>query len=259
MLLATVARDLDHATGCAWCAARTRSSGSALAHGGQLAAAGAPEPARPCRTGRSERAPQVQLLALITLDERMRMELTRFARAGARGGARRSCASCSGSRASSAQTRRTRRVGWMAEQIESVWSLPTSPLPCATPSRRRSPALQLSRSAAWRCTPGRGSDPIELANLASFSRPACTGAPAFERGAECPPLSVATATRVAHLITDARRPSRAQAGGGHGGDATVIALTTQRPDMTAALWTVFIAGMPSHGATWRRWRCASSA
>jgi uncharacterized membrane protein YccC len=109
-----------------------------------------------------------------------------------------------------------------------------------------------ARSAALALHARLGADPAELGNIASFFLGLHAFARLLDKTAEYPRLAAAPSRPARPPFTDPETTRHALKLGVAMAAMLVIALASRRADMTAALWTVLIAGMPSHGATLRK-------
>ena len=108
----------------------------------------------------------------------------------------------------------------------------------------RSASLQLHRAPSV--------DPRELSNMSAFFVGLRRMARLLERSAEYPHLAVDTQTVRPRPFYDPETARYALKLAVATMAMLVIALASQSAEMTAALWTVLIAGLPTHGATLRK-------
>jgi hypothetical protein len=145
-------------------------------------------------------------------------------------------------------------VGEMIEHVETGLVGPYSP-PQAVLDRVTAALKALdARSTAIGFSRKDKADPAEVSNLSALFLSLHHTARLVERRAEYPSLSVTaapkpTATQSAadpELLRYCAKLAVAMT------VMVVIALTTQRYELTAALWTVLITGLPTYGATMRK-------
>ena len=254
-LLDSIARDLD----------QTRTDLHLVGRAYFDRAARAATPTVPLRSAMSEFLPlldrvaregatasrRAQLLAIVTLTERLRMELARLHRLA--------CAPVGDALRHLLRAQVEPVLGaidsalaTLAGDVRGGIDSTGERLAAAHDAIAAALADLDARSAALALHARLGVDPPELANIASFFLGLHAFARLLDKTAEYPRLSAAPSRPARPPVIDPETTRHALKLGVAMAAMLVIALTSQRPDMTAALWTVLIAGLPSHGATLRK-------
>jgi len=195
-----------------------------------------------------------QLLALVTLNERLRMELARL-HTLTRARVTDSLRQLLRAEIERALDAIEDMLAALAAHVRAGLSAASDPPASLNDAIATALAELDAHSTALGPHTRPGVNPDELANLSNFNLGLHAFARLLDKTAAYPQLSAGiagTAAAAPARITDPETVRHALKLGVAMAVMLVIALTSRRPDMTAALWTVLTAGMPSHGATLRK-------